>query len=72
VRRRSTSFGSGPKNSFGAALNADTLNAFVQNLDKIGLLDTGKLGGSVIRPGAGGFAAACCTCGSPSSTPTDC
>ena len=27
---------------FGASLGADTLNAFVQNLDKIGLLDTGK------------------------------
>jgi len=27
---------------FGAALSADTLKAFVQNLDKIGLLDTGK------------------------------
>ena len=27
---------------FGAALGADTLKAFVQNLDKIGLLDTGK------------------------------
>jgi putative peptide zinc metalloprotease protein len=29
---------------FGAALRADTLKAFVQNLDKIGLLDTGKPG----------------------------
>ena len=27
---------------FGASLSAATLNAFVQNLDKIGLLDTGK------------------------------
>jgi len=27
---------------FGASLGADTLKAFVQNLDKIGLLDTGK------------------------------
>ncbi len=27
---------------FGASLGADTLNAFVQSLDKIGLLDTGK------------------------------
>src|SRR6267143_2748017 len=27
---------------FGASLGADTLNAFVQNLDKIGLLETGK------------------------------
>ena len=27
---------------FGASLGADTLQAFVQNLDKIGLLDTGK------------------------------
>src|SRR5205807_1060068 len=26
---------------FGAALDVDTLNAFIKNLDKIGLLDTG-------------------------------
>ncbi len=35
---------------FGAALTVETLNAFIQNLDKIGLLDTGK---SAAKRGAG-------------------